>query len=70
MKKIILAIVTAVAAITIGCTSTKVSDTRNYAYETYCDSIFEADPDYYLDVLCETNEYCIYIETHGQWWED
>lgn len=50
-----------------GCQPTKVAE-RDYAYEAYCDSIWEADPDYYLDVLCETDEYCIYIETNGQWW--
>ena len=43
-----------------GCQSTKVAE-RDYAYEAYCDSIWEADPDYYLDVLCETDEYCTYI---------
>lgn len=52
-----------------GCQPTKVAE-RNYAYEAYCDSIWEADPDYYVDVLCETDEYCTYIEEHGQWWED
>lgn len=52
----------------MGSCSTKVSTTRDLAYEAYCDSIYEADPDYYLDVLCETDEYCIYIEQNGQWW--
>ena len=51
-----------------GCQPTKVADSRDYNYEHYCDSIWEADPDYYLDVLCETEEYIEYIENNGQWW--
>lgn len=54
----------------MGSCSTKESATRDLAYEAYCDSIYEADPDYYLDVLCETDEYCTYIEQNGRWWED
>lgn len=50
-----------------GCQPTKVAE-RDYAYEAYCDSIWENDKNYYLDVLCETDEYCIYIEEHGEWW--
>lgn len=50
-----------------GCSPTKVAE-RDYAYEAYCDSIWENDKNYYLDVLCETDEYCIYIEEHGEWW--
>lgn len=45
-------------------------DTRDYSYESYCDSVWQADPDYYLDVLCTTDEYQEYVETNGQWWED
>lgn len=52
-----------------GCRPTKVAE-RDYVYEAYCDSIWEADPNYYLDVLVESDEYCAYIEEHGQWWED
>lgn len=74
MEKIlkILIVIIAIAAIAgMGCKPTKVADdTRNYAYEAYCDSIYEADPDFYLDVLCETNEYCSYVEEHGEWWYD
>lgn len=50
-----------------GCQPTKVAE-RNYAYEAYCDSIWEANPDYYMDVLMETDEYQSYIEANGQWW--
>ena len=50
-----------------GCQPTKVAE-RDYAYEEYCDSIWKADPDYYLDVLCETEEYIEYVNIHGQWW--
>lgn len=44
-------------------------ETRNYSYEAYCDSIWESDPDYYLDVLCTTDEYQEYVEVNGKWWE-
>lgn len=71
MKTIIIAIVALVAIATVGCAPTKVADTtRDLAYEAYCDSIYEADPDYYLDVLCETDEYCTYLKEHGEWWEE
>lgn len=63
----ILFIVIAVTALTMRACSTK-ENIRDYSYESYCDSIYEADPNYYLDVLCETDEYCSYIEEHGQWW--
>lgn len=70
MKKTFLFIVVAVAAITMGCNPTKVDNTRDYAYEAYCDSVWQANPDYYLDVLCGTDEYCTYCEEHGKWWND
>ena len=58
-----------VAMVAMGCKPTKVADnTRDFAYEAYCDSIWEAEPDYYFDVLEESDEYCAYIEKHGQWW--
>ena len=44
------------------------NDTRDYQYEHYCDSIYEVNPDYYLDVLVETNEFQSYINEHGEWW--
>lgn len=69
MKNIIIFIITVVAMVMMGCQPTKVADdTRDYAYEAYCDSIYEADPDYYLDVLAESDEYCNYLEEHGEWW--
>lgn len=67
MKKITLFIAMVVAIVAMGCVPTKVDNTRDYAYEAYCDSIYEVDPDYYLDVLSESNEYCSYIEKHGKW---
>lgn len=69
MKQLIIAIVALVATATIGCQPTKVADdNRDYAYEAYCDSLWENDKDFYLDVLCETDEYQTYIEQHGEWW--
>lgn len=48
---------------------TKVVDnTRDSKYEQYCDSIWEADPIYYSEVLMETDEYQDYLEEHGKWW--
>lgn len=44
--------------------------TRDYAYEAYCDSIWENDPDYYLDVLVTTDEFQDYIEANGRWWAE
>lgn len=46
----------------------KNNDTRDYKYEHYCDSIYEINPDYYLDVLVETDEFQNYLEEHGEWW--
>lgn len=69
MKNLILTALAILGMAIAGCQSTKVAE-RDYAYEAYCDSIWEADPNYYLDVLVESDEYCAYIEEHGQWWED
>lgn len=69
MKHLFILALVILGIIFAGCSPTKV-DTRDYAYEAYCDSIWEADPDYYLDVLVESDEYCTYIEEHGLWWED
>lgn len=44
--------------------------TRDINYEHYCDSIWITNPDYYLDVLVETDEFQSYIEKHGQWWDN
>lgn len=72
MKKnlptIILIVLFLASCVTLCCTDDKQS-TRNIAYEEYCDSIFYNDPDYYLDVLVETDEFQEYIKEHGQWWE-
>lgn len=46
----------------------KNNNTRDYAYEHYCDSIYEVNPDYYLDVLVETDEFQSYLDEHGEWW--
>lgn len=46
----------------------KNNSTRDYEFEHYCDSIYESDPDYYLEVLVETDKFQNYIEEHGEWW--
>lgn len=43
---------------------------RDYEYEHYCDSIWVNNPDYYLDVLVESDEYQNYIDIHGEWWKE
>lgn len=62
-----ISIVVLIAGATMGSCSAQKS-TRDYAYEAYCDSIWANDPDYYLDVLCTTDEFQEYIEANGQWW--
>lgn len=42
---------------------------RDYEYESYCDSIWANDPDYYLDVITESDEYIEYISINGEWWK-
>lgn len=42
---------------------------RDYDFEQYCDSIWDNNPEYYNDVLVETDEYQNYIEVNGKWWE-
>lgn len=46
------------------------NSTRNYKYEDYCDSVFVADPDYYFDVLVETDEFQRYTNEHGKWYSE
>ncbi len=48
----------------------KSDNTRDYAYERYCDSIYAANPDYYLDVLVETDKFQSYLNEHGKWWDN
>lgn len=45
----------------------KNNSTRDYKYEHYCDSIYEVNPNYYLDVLVETDEFQNYIDKYGEW---
>ena len=68
MKNLIFTALAILGMAIAGCQSTKVAE-RDYAYEAYCDSIWEANPNYYLDVLVEGDEYCTYIEEHGLWWK-
>lgn len=70
MKHLSIVALAVLGAAFAGCQTTEVSvndSTRDYAYEAYCDSIWDNDPDYYLDVLAESDEYCNYIEEHGKW---
>lgn len=67
MRTMIYLAIVIVAMAVAGCHSTTVS-TRDLSYEQYCDSIWEANPNYYMDVIMETDQYCEYIETNGKWW--
>ena len=49
---------------------TKNDSTRDYKFEHYCDSIYEVNQDYYLDVLIETDKFQDYIDKHGKWWKN
>lgn len=69
MKHLFIVALVVLGTVFAGCQTTKVSETRNLSYEAYCDSIYEANPDYYIDVLVETDEYQSYIEANGQWWK-
>lgn len=69
MKKYFPFIVIAVAAVAMWCMPTSVASNRDYEFEHYCDSIWDADPDFYMDVLEETDYYQDYIELNGKWWE-
>lgn len=43
---------------------------RNYQFEQYCDSIWNNNPEYYQNVLVETDYYQQYINKCGEWWDD
>ena len=66
MKNLILTALAILGIAFARCSSTKV-DNPDYAYEAYCDSIWENNPDYYLDVIVESDEYQNYIEQNGEW---
>lgn len=55
---------------TSGKVITTSNTTRDYQYEHYCDSIYDTNPDYYHDVLVETDSFQNYIEEHGEWWNN
>jgi hypothetical protein len=44
------------------------NSTCDYTYEHYCDSIYIVNPDYYLDVIQESDKYNEYLDEHGEWW--
>lgn len=61
-------LVAVIASINNKTFSVKNNNTRDYNYEHYCDSIYEVNPDYYLDVLVESDKFQSYIDEHGEWW--
>lgn len=69
MKKYFLFIAVAAAVAAMWCEPTTVAN-RDYEFEHYCDSVWQNDPDFYLDVVVSTDEYQQYIEEHGQWWAE
>lgn len=71
MKHLFIVVLAILGIAFAGCQSTKVADdSRDTIFEAYCDSVYRVNPDYYLDVLCETDEYCNYIEEYGEWWDE
>lgn len=48
--------------------SVKNNNTRDYNYEHYCDSLYEVNPNYYFDVLVESDKFQSYIDKHEEWW--
>lgn len=52
------------------CNSRPAKTAEDYAYEAYCDSVYENDTDYFLDVISESDKYQEYIEKHGNYWEE
>lgn len=70
---IVISVIALVAFLTssaFGLTKSNNVNSRDYAYEHYCDSIYEAHPNYYMDVIVETDEYQQYINQHGEWWNE
>lgn len=75
MRKLIFAIlgvcVAGVAGVILADNEVRpVKTAEDYAYEAYCDSMYENDTDYYLDVIEESEKYQDYIEKHGEWWKE
>lgn len=74
MKKLLLTVTLILGISVIGLCFIQKSNSstsiRDYKYEAYCDSIWYADPDYYIDVLVETDEYQQYVTEVGLWLED
>lgn len=70
MKKLIYSVCVFVSLSTVSCVNTQNNIQRDYEYERYCDSIWYADKDYYMDILVESDEYQKYMEIHGQWWDE
>lgn len=61
MKHLLITIAVGILGMLIaGCEPTKVAE-RDLNYEHYLDSIWEKDPDYYLDVIVETDKYQEYM---------
>lgn len=46
----------------------KNNSARDYNYEHYCDSIYMVNPNYYNDVIVESDKFQDYINNHGEWW--
>ena len=67
MKKLLI-LIAIVAIVATLIHSIIEANTRDYAYEAYCDSVYKADPEYYYGVLVKTDEFQYYIEDHGKWW--
>lgn len=68
--KYLVIIAVALLGIAMAGSCSNQKSTRDYSYEAYCDSIWKVNPNYYTDVLVETDEYQNYIELNGEWWSE
>lgn len=70
--KTVLCVLVALASIVVAVNNLLENEShptgRDYAYEAYCDSIWVNDPDYYVDVLSESDKYVTYVSIYGEWW--
>lgn len=48
----------------------KEKDNRDYEYERYLDSIYTTNPDYYFDVVVETDKFQDYINAHKDYYNE
>lgn len=48
----------------------KEKNNRDYEYERYLDSVYITNPDYYFDVVVETDKFQDYINAHKDYYDE